>query len=117
MRITKDAALEALRSARDKRGPSYTYPRPYECVYVEDDGGECVPSCIVGEALVSSFGIDPKLLAEFNAINAIGLFPTLEERGVIRADYDAVRAFQRAQEAQDVGVPWGGAVEEAENLF
>lgn len=109
IRLNKRNVAQALRAARDRRGKNYVYTNPI-CVYVErTTDGKPEPSCLVGEVLITDFGIP---------IEAVGHCPTTAEdvleilrgKGLLDFTDGASEMLMRAQEAQDARKSWGEAV-------
>lgn len=92
--------------------PDYTYSSldggAFVCVYMDKAGQ---PSCIVGKALHAVSPEDFALVgAKYNSQHPGYLWV----EGVIDGDDDDMSWLMDAQAAQDLGVPWGSAVAQAD---
>ena len=92
--------------------PDYTYSSPdggaLVCVYMDKAGQ---PSCIVGKALHAVSPEDFALVGKkHNAQHPDALWA----EGIIDGDYDDREWLMDVQAAQDLGVPWGSAVAQAD---
>lgn len=121
--IDEVKATELLKAAVEDRGPEFVYRDEKGEV-----GGCCKywhtstnsPGCIVGLAL-SDVGVVPDSLIRIDnhdggELSAESL-PThrlsTAANETVKVTEDAARRFQRAQDMQDAGAPWGSAVEHA----
>lgn len=109
--FTVEAVNAALDAAVAKRGADYVYQEEFggQCRNVRWKDGARVPGCIVGEVLHSSFGFP------LEALEACGQFAASTVRDLlgISNSAKAVDLLVRAQVAQDEGMPWGRAVQQA----
>lgn len=124
--MSKIANLPALGDLADKvreialKRPNYVYQRknPFRpddggptCVYVEQiPGGTYIPSCLIGHAFVE-LGVAPEDLV-FAEAEGINIFLVLEKWGYDLED-PRVTWLENVQYAQDSGVAWGDAVDQA----
>lgn len=111
-----DIAAKVRELAAENPEHVYVFPSGTACYNVwEDEDGELVGSCIVGKALVA-LGIDPELFIERD-VQATSVHNTLR---AFEADIDWVYGpdaewLQNVQAFQDQQLPWGKAIEEADD--
>lgn len=108
VRLNKSNVTKALRDAVKARGADYVYHDHFgnACFYVVDQK----PACLVGEVLATGFGIPIDVLDELET-TADDVLDILQSRGVLTYTSDAADMLMRAQEYQDLGEPWGEAVD------
>jgi len=113
--VTYDVLLAALREAVAEKGEDYVYKKRgaagNRCVYVHEEDGKKVPSCIIGNAM-HRLGVPLGNLHFLGGSEA--LFNILVKGGVI-ADVEpkARDLAMGVQAGQDYGVPWGAALIQA----
>lgn len=118
--INHHQAIEALRAEVAQEGPDHVYEKPDgdDCFYTW--GGQ--PSCLVGRALFR-LGVPLDELRDWENANARELSNSAmddDNLTPIRPALTTVQAaqvFQVAQFRQDDGLPWGNALEAAEELY
>lgn len=111
IRLGLSRVRELAQLAVLERGAEFVYQRPEidgqpTCAYFDNFGK---PSCLVGMILFRC-GIEP---LHYTTLNSVWVFD-LQDEGVIEADPDAIAYLDDLQSAQDKNVPWGEAVENAE---
>jgi hypothetical protein len=96
-------ALTLLRNAVEEKGKEYIYPDwEGDCHYFEGDG---TPSCIVGYVLAAKGVTKADLVDDQNE-------DSVHELG-ITADEKTETLLMGVQRWQDVGIPWGTALQKA----
>lgn len=107
-----DRLVAAVREVAAEK-PDFVYDAPYGgCVYVADKQ----PSCIVGQA-AWRLGLIDATFEKDDGINMSGVTTFLRELGADLGDDETLygREFlDTVQVKQDEGVPWGDAVEIAD---
>lgn len=119
--ITVDSVTRGLRALVEEKGEDFVYQERQltadsasRCVYVHDGK----PDCIVGQFLAAQ-GIPLERLEKadeacFNSgAPAAMLLGQLEDENLVQAESRAVEILRVAQSLQDLGRPWGAAVEAA----
>jgi len=120
-KLTVARALELLDQAVAERGADFVYPEDWKvvvprdgakdtpmCVYVHD--GQ--PRCIVGQVLVKH-GLKPAKLAFYEGHGVTSVLKALGDSGVLSFEHGVLTLLRTAQDLQDDGCSWGGAVAKA----
>jgi hypothetical protein len=106
MRITYYEALRGLIDAVKLKGEDYVYGEELEmCSYVRHDG----PSCIVGHLMINTLGVDPLSIRKYEGTDAGYAMASLG----FEMDDDTMNLLTEVQRMQDLGTPWGEAVQVA----
>lgn len=113
IKITYNDALVLLARAVEEKGADYVYDSGEEvdCVYFKKDESEqWQPSCIVGHVLAYR-GVEADTLVGLD-INDDSTY-SLVQKKIIDVDHKTDVLLGEAQKHQDLGIPWGVAVEKA----
>lgn len=115
--LTPEVAISLMEKAVEKRGANYVYQQVKKkdaygweneaCVY-EHKGA---PSCLVGEVLHEA-GVTLSALKRFDKTDTGGI-TSLVDDGVLSIPKVTAQVLGVAQEAQDGGETWGGALRRA----
>jgi hypothetical protein len=119
--LTTDSAIESAKKAVALMGEDYIYHTPdgkmaapdVKCKYV--DINKNAPSCIVGHIL-HDHGV-PLETISIEGIGAESMLKKLRKSEILNFTGEASHFLNKLQEAQDVGEPWGEALEQAMPLL
>ena len=115
MKKIKASEIEQEVRSIAEKNPDFVYDRPDPnrgCLYAYDGK----PSCIVGHAL-SNLGVEIEFLQHLDTAidGGVGVLEALQTYDEFEIDDDqAADLVSLVQNFQDSGVPWGQAVEAAE---
>lgn len=114
--LSQKKFIELAKKAVAKMGPDYIYRPPggYGCVYFDEEGE---PSCILGH-IISDLGITSENVGNHNSKTCDKIIGSKNDspwRGkiMVHASPRVQVALRDLQRKQDMGVPWGRALEEA----
>lgn len=119
IRLSYDDVIVLASEVLEEKGANYIYGGSElssgKCRYVRN--GE--PDCLVGNILHRA-GVSVERLAEADfgmGLDASDLCRRLHAEGVLEIEDRGTRFLNYAQALQDNGVPWGDAVERAEEVY
>lgn len=120
--LTLDRAKELLAEAVALKGADYVYVNPDgvqasgsfpgDCHYVHGDQ----PGCIVGHVLHKA-GVSLTLLSDQEGQNSYAVLRNLHRASQVSCEEGVEALLGEAQGAQDMAVPWGEAVRQAEEAL
>jgi len=117
--LTMERTLELLDAAVTERGADFVYPEEWKVpsqIFSSTPGGDCVyvhdgkPACIVGWVL-HTHGVTIEQLRQLEGDSVYALLLHLQP--VLEVEPGVGTVLREAQNQQDVGRPWGVAVERA----
>jgi len=113
--IDTSLILASLKKAVESKGAEYVYPKPGgACVYVSNGA----PSCLVGHVVADLFPDKLEEVAQWDRDNEGDTdFHSLQDAFQFPITPEAHLLLTTVQADQDMGVPWGAAVETAEGLL
>lgn len=107
MTATGESIIKAVRSIAAER-PSHAYAQADGCAYVLNGK----PACLIGHALWNLGLLGPSI--EDLRWNIMGIDSLLDDKLDIPVGSEEMGWLSLVQEHQDMGLPWGEAVEMAD---